>query len=305
MIGIDAWRARGRYLDTPDGRVWATDVARDGQRADPVLMLHGFPTCSWDFAEVIERILPSRRVITFDFLGFGLSDKPRAFGYSLFEQADVALAVARAMRLERVHVMAHDMGTSVATELLARRERGVLPLDIVSLVLMNGSVHIEMAHLTFGQRLLKSKLGPLFAKLNSRATFKAQLRRVFAIQPPEDELDAMWHLASRADGPSRFPSIIRYTEERARFRARWIGALERCDIPALIAWGRKDPVAVIAIAEQLAKETPGAKLEIWDDLGHYPQVEAPDRVATSVSAFWNEVDAKRAAPRPPATARPR
>ena len=286
MISIEQWRARGRRVDTPAGAVWAIDTQGGDPSATPVLVLHGFPTSSWDFASVIELIARRRRVVAFDFLGMGLSDKPAAFGYSLFEQADVALLVARALGLRRAHLYAHDMGTSVATELLARSERGLSPLELASFVLMNGSVHIELAELTFGQRILKSPLGPLFARLNSRRTFKAQMRRIFAKQPSEAELDIMWDLVSRDQGAARLAQIIRYTEERARFRARWIGALERASVPALVAWGRLDPVAVMAIAVQLAREIPGARLETWDDLGHYPQVEAPERVAATVGQFW-------------------
>jgi pimeloyl-ACP methyl ester carboxylesterase len=252
----------------------------------PIVILHGFPTSSWDFAAVIDK-LAGRRVITLDFLGFGLSDKPPEFGYSLFEQTDVTLKVLRTFGIERAHVWAHDMGTSVVTELCARRERGFLPFELESIVLMNGSVHIELAHLTFGQHALRSPLGKLFARLNTSRTFKAQMRRVFGRQPPEEELDAMWALIAREDGPARFPAVIRYTEERDRFRRRWIGALEKLDIPALIAWGKLDPVAILPIAEQLAKETPRARLELWDDLGHYPHVEDPARVANTVTKFWD------------------
>jgi pimeloyl-ACP methyl ester carboxylesterase len=284
MIPTHAWRERGRYVDTPDGRVWAMEAGNGGT---PVLVLHGFPTSSWDFAEAIEIVSRTRRVVAFDFLGFGFSAKPPELGYSLFEQADVAELVARAFGIERAHVWAHDMGTSVATELCARRERGLLPFGLASLTLMNGSVHIEMASLTVGQRILKTPLGPLFAKLSTRRSFGLQIRRVFAKPPSEEEVDAMWDLLAREDGAARLPQIIRYTEERHRFRRRWVGALERLDVPALVAWGRRDPVAVMPIAEQLAREIPGAKTETWDDLAHYPQVEDAARVVATVSRFWD------------------
>lgn len=287
MIAPVAWRDRGRSIATVDGRVFAIE-AGSGSGA-PILVLHGFPTSSWDFADAIDSLAQRRRIVAFDFLGFGWSDKPAELGYSLFEQADVAIAVAREMGVLRAHLWAHDMGTSVATELLARRERRSLPFEIESLVLMNGSVHIELAHLTVGQKLLKTPLGPFFARLNSARTFKAQLRRVFARPPSDAELDGMWELAAREDGVLRFPQIIRYTEERARFRRRWIGALERFDRPALVAWGRQDPVAVLPIAEQLAREIPGAELLLWNDLGHYPQVEDPKRVVKDVEAFWDRL----------------
>jgi pimeloyl-ACP methyl ester carboxylesterase len=292
MIPIESWASRGRTVPTPDGLVWAVEHGPKDSPHTPVLVLHGFPTSSWDFASAIERIAETRRVIAFDFLGYGLSEKPRDFGASLFEQADVAQLVARDYGLTRAHVWAHDMGTSVATELCARRERGLLPFTMESLVLMNGSVHIELAHLTFGQQLLKSPLGPVFARLNTSFSFKAQMRRVFANPPDEAELEGMWQLVARADGPKLLPSLIRYTEERARFRRRWIGALERLDIPVLVAWGARDPVAVMAIADALAMEIQGSQRVTWRDLGHYPQLEDPERVVGSVSQFWGKVEGR-------------
>ncbi len=283
---IEQWRQRGDMIPTPDGALWVLDKPGADPAATPALLLHGFPASAFDFAHSIDHLGP-RRVVTFDFLGYGLSDKPADYAYSLFEQADSVLAVARALRLTRVHLWAHDMGTSVTTELLARRARGLLPLDLASVTLMNGSVHIELAHLTPGQQLLRSPLGPTFAKLSTRVTFGAQVRRTFARPPDDETVEAMWQLLARAGGAARMAQTIRYIEERRRFHRRWIGALEVCDVPTLVAWGRRDPVAVIAIAEQLAREIPGARFETWDDLGHWPQIEDPARVAATVRAFWD------------------
>ncbi|HEY8086242.1 MAG TPA: alpha/beta hydrolase [Polyangiaceae bacterium] len=287
---VEAWEARGRRVETRDGEVWTLDASGSGAPATPVLVLHGFPSSAFDFARAIDLVAPHRRVVALDFPGFGLSCKPSDHGYSLFEQADVVLEVARSLGLARAHVWAHDMGTSVATELLARRERGLCPIELASVTLMNGSVHVELAHLTVGQKLLLSPMGGLFARLNSQRTFEAQLRRTFCLPPDEATLHAMWELVSRGGGIARLPATIGYVEERRRFRRRWIGALERCDVPVLVAWGRRDPVAVFSIAQQLARETPGARLETWDDLGHWPQIEAPARVAATVTAFWNALD---------------
>jgi pimeloyl-ACP methyl ester carboxylesterase len=287
VIAIEEWRARGRLIPTRDGRVWATEAGKARAGAPPVLVLHGFPTSSWDFANVAARIAGGRKIVLFDFLGYGLSEKPVEHGYSLFEQADAAIAVAHAFEIERAHVWGHDMGTSVLTELLARRERGLLPFRIESAALMNGSVFIEMASLTLGQQLLRSPLGAAFALLSTRATFKAQMRRIFGRKAVESELDVMWELVAREDGVRRLPALIQYVAERSRFARRWTGALERLDLPALVAWGRRDPVAVFAIAERLARTIPRARLESYADLGHYPQGEDPERVAASLALFWD------------------
>lgn len=292
LSAIEAWQKRGKYIDVPEGRIFVLELGPEAGTSDrtPVLVLHGFPTSSWDFAEVARLVASDRRVVLFDFLGFGLSDKPVDSGYSLFEQAEVAVLVARSAGITRAHVWAHDMGTSVATELCARRERGLLPFEMESLTLMNGSVHIEMASLTLGQHLLLSPVRDLFARLSSKRVFVTQMRRIFGRPVGDDELDGMWELLAREDGRRRLPAIIRYVHERTRFRRRWIGALERLDRPALIAWGTRDPVCVIGIAQQLAREIRGSELVLWDDLGHYPQVEDPARVARTIRAFWTRVE---------------
>lgn len=281
----DRWRARGRTVRVRELDVF-TVSANDAAAGVPLVLLHGFPSSSFDFHRCWDALARGRRVVALDFPGFGFSSKPVDYGYSLFEQADVVEIVLRALGIARADLLAHDMGTSVATELLARREAGLLGFDVERLVLMNGSVHLELAQLTPSQRLLRlPALGPVVARLSSRMAFGAQLRRILARPVANAELDDMFALLRLDDGHLRLPSIIRYLDERERFARRWIGALERLDIPALVLWGSKDPVAVLDIARQLARETPGATLVTMDDLGHYPQLEDPGRVAAEVCRF--------------------
>jgi pimeloyl-ACP methyl ester carboxylesterase len=282
-----AWRDRGRLVDVAGQSIF-TLTAGDGARATPAILLHGFPSSSFDFHLVLDALAARRRVLTLDFVGFGFSAKPRDFSYSLMEQADLVEMIAAREGIARAHVVAHDMGTSVATELVARRARGLLGFDIASLTLMNGSVHIEHSRLTPSQKLLRvPRVGPWFAKLVRPSLFRAQLRRILgrkdALAP--EELEDMWSLIRLADGHLRLPQTIGYVAERWRFHRRWIGALEKFDRPALILWGARDPVAVVRIAELLAAETPGARLTRLDELGHYPQLEDPARVARELDAF--------------------
>jgi pimeloyl-ACP methyl ester carboxylesterase len=279
---IDDWRARGRMVRVRNMNVFVVDEGAGA--APPLLILHGFPTSSYDFRGVIPRL--GRRVVTLDFPGFGFSDKPADYSYSLIEQADIVEMIAQKLELGRAHLWAHDMGTSVATELLARRAGGLLHFEIDRLILMNGSVHAEMAHLTPAQRLLRRPLlGEVFARLVNRAAYRLQMKRVLALPVADEEIDDQFTLMTLSDGQLRMPRIMGYYEERTRFRRRWIGALEAFDRPALILWGMRDPVAVPAIAEALARETPDAVLERLDGVGHYPQLEAPGRVIERVTAF--------------------
>jgi pimeloyl-ACP methyl ester carboxylesterase len=154
---------------------------------------------------------------------------------------------------------------------------------------MNGSVHVELAHLTLGQRILRTPLGPFFARLNNRRSFGVQIKQVCAKKPSEQEIDAMWELVARDRGAERLPQLIQYVGERYRFHDRWIGPLTRLDVPTQILWGEQDPVAVLAIAKTLAAEIPGARLKTLPELGHWPQVEDPERIATALESFWDSV----------------
>lgn len=289
------WDARGEKIRIFGHEVFVVTAGKDEGR-DPLLLLHGFPSSSRDFAQAIDRLAARRRVVVHDHLGFGFSDKPARYSYSLLEQAEIAIGVWRELGVRRGHVVAHDYGTSVATELLARGARGLCPVDVASLTLTNGSVHIELAHLTPSQRVLRSRrLGPIFARLANKRLFEVQMRRILGdpSSVSKEELDAMWEGIGHGGGRARLPALAGYMDERVRFHARWVGALEALDLPAHMLWGRRDPVAVPAIAEQLAREIPGAKLTWLDDLGHYPMLEAPARWSDAALSFIDAVDAPR------------
>ncbi len=289
---LDAWRSRGREVEIFGHRVFCVDTGEPpGPAATPLLLLHGFPSSSLDFHRVIERLAARRRVVVHDHLGFGLSDKPAAFSYSLLEQAEVAAELWRGLGIERGHLAAHDYGTSVATELVARRERGLLATGLASLTLSNGSVLIELAGLRLSQRLARSPLvGPAFGRLVFRAYFKRVVRRLWGdpARAAEEDLDAMWDGILYRDGRLRMHQISRYLDERVRFRERWVGALGRLELPTLLLWGRRDPVAVPAIAEGLAARIAAARLHWLDEVGHYPMLEAPDAWAEALERFLEQ-----------------
>lgn len=281
------WFSRGQTLEIFGLGVFAVVEGS----AEAILVLHGFPTSSADFRRALPLLADGHRVVLHDHVGFGLSEKPVRYSYSLLEQAEVALAVWRELGVKSGHILAHDYGTSIATEILARRERGPLPIEIRSVTFCNGSVHLELARPTLSQHVLASRLGPLFARLAGPSLFRWQLRRILGDpgSVPDTELDLMWEALNKDDGRLRLPQLASYLGERMRFWERWIGPLTRLDLPVHVLWGRRDPIALPAVAERLASEIPGARLTWLPELGHYPMVEAPERWAEAVLSFVDGV----------------
>jgi len=280
-----AWFERGRvesYGGVDCFVIDEGDAGADGVR----LWLHGFPSSSLDWRGVVERMAGRGRHLLMDFPGFGFSAKPLSgYSYSLVDQADRVLMMLAERGVKRVHLVAHDMGTSVACELLARRDAGLLPVTIESVVLMNGSVFIEQARLTPSQKLLRSPLGKTYTKLASERLFRWQIRKILARPVADDELAAMWALMRHHEGIRALPHTICYIGERYRLYTRWTVPLARLDIPARVIWGRRDPVAVAAIGQRLADTIPGAGLEWLDDVGHFPMLEDPAAVAKAIRRF--------------------
>lgn len=283
---IAAWQARGRTISVFGQDVFVVEA---GDPASPaLLLLHGYPTSSHDYAPTLDVLARRFRVVVHDHPGFGLSGKDPRWSGSLIEQAEIALGVWRSLGIERGHLVAHDYGTSVATEILARRERLGVPVGIDSLTLCNGSVHIELARPRLIQWLLADEtVGPTVARLSGRGLFARNMRAVVAKKEVLDDatLDTMWALLTRSDGLDALPRLTRYLHERRRYHHRWIGALTRLDLPTHILWGPEDPVALRAVAEALAGEIPGARLTWLDGLGHYPMLEDPERWAEGVMGF--------------------
>lgn len=284
---VEEWEDRGRYLDVGGRRIFCVDIPADRERAEPLLLLHGFPTSSFDWRGIIDPLARDRRIVTLDWLGFGLSDKPADVRYSLFDQASIAEEVARRLGIESAAVVSHDMGDSIAAELYARSIEGKLSFEVTKRILTNGSIYIEMAHLSPGQQMLLAmddaalpiEISPVYD------TFGPSIAAIFGDTPPsEEELRAQWALLSRNDGQTILPRTIRYIEERRVHEGRWIAALRDHPAPITLVWGERDPIAVYAMAERFVSERPGTPLVRLDGVGHFPMVEAPDRLYDAIEA---------------------
>ncbi len=266
------WRDSGRLIEVEGRRVFVREREGGGL---PLLFLHGYPSSSFDWSRLLEQ-LPGRRAVCFDFLGFGLSDKPRDHAYSLHAQADLAIEIARRTVGDKCVLVAHDMGTSVATELLARDLEGRLRLQLESVLVLNGSMILERASLTLAQKILRGRLGPLLARISNATLFHAQFARVFSREHP---LTRDWSLLEHQRGHRIIDKLTFYLHERMRFAARWHGALRDWPGRLELAWAMRDPVCTQAVLDAVLALRPSAPLTRFPDLGHYPQVEDPAAIA--------------------------
>ncbi|WP_321861966.1 alpha/beta hydrolase [Pseudomonas paraveronii] len=285
-IPLRAWRKCGQSF-VFRGRTIRYWVAGQGE---PLLLIHGFPTASWDWHYLWQPLAQRNLVIACDMLGFGDSAKPLDHDYCLLEQADLQQALLDHLRVRQpVHVLAHDYGDSVAQELLARHHEG--GFQMASCVFLNGGLFPETHRLVLVQKLLLSPLGWMIGRAFGRNALSDSFSQIFGAQtrPSESALDDFWSLIDCNDGPRILHKLINYIPQRRRLRERWVGALQRGDVPLRVIDGEFDPISGAHMVERYRQLVPHADTVLLANIGHYPQIEAPVQVLKHYLEFRQRI----------------
>jgi pimeloyl-ACP methyl ester carboxylesterase len=287
LPALHAWRDAGEFIDACGHRIYC----RRAGAGPRLLLIHGFPTSSFDWAPMWQMLTAHFEVLAFDLLGLGFSAKPRGHRYSVREQANITETVARHFGWDTACVLAHDYGDTVAQELLARQGEDrahAATLRIQRLCLLNGGLFPETHRARPIQRLLASPLGPRLVGLMSRRSFARSLNALFSPTRPLSEIaiNEYWALLQHDAGIHAVPSLLGYMAERRRERARWVGALQTPEIPVRLICGAVDPVSGAHMAERYRELVPHADVVMLDDVGHFPQLEAPADVFSAASEFF-------------------
>jgi pimeloyl-ACP methyl ester carboxylesterase len=270
------WCAGGSYFDWQGHRMFC----RVEGTGEPLLVIHGFPTASWDWWKLWPALTATYRCYAVDMLGYGYSAKPRDAEYSILRQADLQEALLAREGVTSYRMLAHDYGLSVALELLARGAK------VRGTCMLNGGLFPEAHRPVLTQKLLASPIGPLIARLSSYRTFAKTMRGIWGKRPlPDEEIRGMWELISVDKGMRVMPKLIGYLAERRKYRDRWVGALVKAT-PLRLIDGLLDPVAGAQIVKRFRELVPNPDVIELPDIGHYPQIEAPELVEPAVLEFF-------------------
>jgi pimeloyl-ACP methyl ester carboxylesterase len=271
------WKSRGKFFSILNKNIFVID---EGKSKDVLVILHGYPTSSFDYEKVLPELSNRYRVVIHDHLGFGFSDKPDSYTYSLIDQADFALQLWHKMGLKEVTILSHDYGTSVAKEILARKNHNLIPIKIKRIYLCNSSMRLEHLHLRNMAHLLKDKkVGRFIARLTSNGYQKIRKRLKIDNLNPEVhsqyDIKEVWNNLNSDEGKKEIHLLSNFINERYTFWHRWTEALKASEIPIKIVWEKSDPVAIKEIAIVLATENINENLEWIENSRHYSILDSP------------------------------
>jgi pimeloyl-ACP methyl ester carboxylesterase len=293
---LAAWRDAGQYFD-----YLGFDIFYRVQGSGPVLLLiHGYPFNSFDWAPIWPTLTQRFTVIAPDMMGMGFSAKPVAYEYSVHDHADMHEALLDHLGIGNAHILAHDIGDSVGQELLARHEfgqRAYGALDIESITWLNGGMFVETYTPRAAQKLMSgTPLGDILSPLQnsplSRRVLEPTVREMFGpnTKPTRHMMDVFNQILDYNNGRRVLHKVGRFIKDRHSHRNRWVRAMRQTKVPMRLIDGPIDPNSGAHMARRYAEVIPNADVVMLaDDIGHWPQLEAPDAVLTHFLAHIDRV----------------
>jgi pimeloyl-ACP methyl ester carboxylesterase len=287
----DDWRSRGgrfswRPAEEDAAAVEIFHVELGDPDAPVLLLIHGWPTSSIDWFAVASQLSARFRVCALDFPGYGFSDKPPGWGYSLGRDEElIEFYLAEVIGAEAGVVVAHDRGDSVALLHAARCAEGRSATRLEHLVLSNGNIFLPLSSLTGAQRqILDAGSWPQVAAALTPSLL-AEGMGATTFTPPrragDPEVEALAATFSHDNGIKVLHETIQYLVERSKDEHTWLTALAEAPFPVTVIWGLYDTVSPPRVAsyvwnEYLMLRPGGNRLYFIPDANHYLQVDRPD-----------------------------
>ena len=271
----------------------------------PVILIHGLGANKVSFLPTLDGLAssgdedgPGLEVHALDLPGFGKSDKPAPVGrrYSMAWMAEMVHGYLVRHRVRDAHVVGNSMGGRVATELALRH-----PGSVRSFVGLGAAVAFDEYRLLYPLlRLGRPHLLAATPFRLRRSWVEAGLRELFhdpsrvpaqnfaaaADDVLRDVRDPRYRLATAACARS-------LGAERGQGRSNYWDRLARCEVPSYWIFGRHDRLVHHRYAERVRTTLPSARVELWDDLGHVPQFEWPERTTAALRSWIDRIEAGR------------
>jgi pimeloyl-ACP methyl ester carboxylesterase len=290
--GFFAWLAPEPVRGRRELRIFHAEFG--DPEAPTLLLLHGFPTSSVDWYDVVGTLSREHRVCVLDLPGFGFSDKPRGERYALKRDSElVGHYLGEVLGARSAAVVAHDRGDSVALVFADWCASGGAPFELRHLVLSNGNMFLPLSNLTSFQRLVLDPgsatdvLEALTPEMLAAGAGQSMFTPPRSLDDPT--IAALAETFAVNDGIAVLHDTIQYLIERSEHEQRWLEKLSRSTVPTTLVWGLYDVIAPPRVAAHIwstyLAAKPGAN-EFWllPRANHYLQNDQPREFAEVVSA---------------------
>ena len=252
---------------------------RELGQGDPVVLIHGIPTSSLLWRDVMPSLAEKHRVIAPDMLNYGDSEKPADANVSIEAQSRIVVGLMQGLGLGSADVVSHDIGGGVAQIMAVNYPERVRKLVLIDSVCFDSWPIPEFKPLQEDGAENKMTLDEFIGMM--RAFMPQGVHDKSALDDQTIEMImAPW--ASEDGKRALFRNFRRLNPEYTQAIA---GELKRLRHPTLVMWATEDVFQKPLYAERLAQAIPNAKLSWIEQAGHWLMEEKPDAVARELIRF--------------------
>ncbi|MGY1887129.1 alpha/beta fold hydrolase [Blastococcus sp. SYSU DS0753] len=246
----------------------------------PLLLLHGIGNNCQTWAGVIDRLAESHTVIAPDLLGHGDSDKPRG-DYSIAGYANGVRDLLAVLDVERATVVGHSLGGGIALQFAYQFPERCERLALVGSGGLGSELSAGLRAATLpGAELVVTALAGISSPLRIGLRAVDQLGALAGWRRVRDLAEAGDALLALQDAEAR-RAFLRTLRGAVDVRGQAVTALDRLyladSVPMLVIWGGRDPIVPAQHAEPVRAAVPSARIEVFEDAGHWPHLDEPDR----------------------------
>jgi len=246
---------------------------RDGGEGRPVVLIHGTPSHSYIWREVIPELENAgHRVLAFDLLGYGLSERPLDRDTSVAAQAQILEGLLERLGVERAHLVGHDIGGAVAMIFATRNLEQVPTLTLIDTVSYDSwpsqswqriiADHLHNYHRMSLQEFYEMMAGQLSMTVFDKSRMSEEVLEAY-LEPLMGELGKTSFFAHQVAHYD-----CRYTEEITE-------ELKKLPMPVKILWGEADEWQPLYYGERLAGDIPGGRAHRYPGGRSFPDGGCP------------------------------
>lgn len=272
---IKKWFLEGQFFTYKNHKIF---YRQEGQGED-LLIIHGYPFGSFEWKNVVSKLSIKYKITIFDLLGMGFSDKPKNHKYSYQEYCEIVNHLVEHLKITKSHILSHDLGVSVAQELISWNLEQNNKFKIMSSAFVNGSLFIDVYRPRFIQRLLSQTpnfIGKIISKIISKKSINKSVISVYGVntQPTDAFLSQQWEILNYNKGKSITYLIGRLVFEKKKHLKRWVESMQKTEIQMCFICGPSDPNSGIHMANRYAELIKSPKVYLMSDtIGHWPFLE--------------------------------
>ncbi|WP_436933609.1 alpha/beta fold hydrolase [Halovenus marina] len=282
-LAESAYPFDSRYFESDDGRLHYVDEGT----GHPIVLVHGTPTWSFLYRNLITPLSRDYRVIAVDHLGFGLSETPTDAGYTPKDHADRLTSFIDSLDLGQFTLGVHDFGGPIGMSYAINKPETVSRLVVFNTWLwsLKDSITIRAT-----SRLMRGWLGRLFyCRYNGSPRFL--LKYMWGDESPLTDEIHQHYTAPFPSAEDRVPLWVLAREligSSGWYESLWQRRSQIAQKPALVAWGLKDPSFGESYLDRWESALSNETVHRLPETGHFVPDEAADRVVPRLREFLAE-----------------